>query len=994
MRSVLALSLLLLLTLLASAPAASEPPPAPEEIAQRVLETVAAGDEEALARWAAQAGVDPWLVALVLDRAKEDAALTAYVAALRSPEAAGLLRYLSRKDRPRGVSAELDAALSEAGRPVAPESAPPLLARLTATTDTEPLPWRVLAMEAQGELAARLGQIQPSAVALLHAGRLATDLGWLSKAASLLKDAGKRAHRALAFDLMLEAWEALQSVEEIRRIHPGWARATVFLGNAHGELGAYGKAIQLYRRALRAYKQHNDARGLAFVLANAGMAHQRRGNLHAALLTFEQGRDVARASANPRREAQFLVRIGNVEHALGQFERAEETQEQARALLGNAADPFALSTRGESLSGSGMALRQLGDPEEALRLNVRALELLRAAGRTQAELATKLNIAELQSEIAGRGVQEDPQAAARLVAQAQEAIAAVAQEAQRVGDHWLHAHALRLVGATHLAHGQLEESIAAFDSALLVARTGHVHEVTVRAHAGRAEALLAQDQPVACLEATEEAIGVLAPLVQGFSAEVGARARSRHARIFAVGLQAALRLNDKDAAFGLLERGRAGALLEWLEARDEIAEAIVPERLRDAEEEARGALAAASHRQAAVVGDPSLAVRRAARTAYDKALGEVASAVERIQAASQSAASLLYPQAASLRAVSARLSSTSRLLLFHIPPAVSGLASSPCLALVLGPTDSRLVRLAGADTVRAAVAAVRDAVTDPEIPAAAPLAALHALLVEPLALPEDLEQVIVSPEGALFEVPFAALFDGPRVSMAPSGTVLTHLQGLHRLRGEGVIAFGGPDYESLEHSPACLRLRPLPEAAKEAVAVGAPAFTGKEATEAAFVSAAARNVPWRGIHIACHGLFRPRQPMSTALALSRSPHDDGLLTLTDIFKLQVNAELVVLSACDTARGNVLPGDGLVGLARAFMTAGSRRVVASLWKVPDVPSRMLMERFHAHWNPKDPEQSPVPAAEALRRAQRDLVTAHPEWQHPYYWAAWQVWGRAD
>jgi CHAT domain-containing protein len=85
-------------------------------------------------------------------------------------------------------------------------------------------------------------------------------------------------------------------------------------------------------------------------------------------------------------------------------------------------------------------------------------------------------------------------------------------------------------------------------------------------------------------------------------------------------------------------------------------------------------------------------------------------------------------------------------------------------------------------------------------------------------------------------------------------------------------------------------------------------------------------------------------------------------------------------------------EGLVGLARAFMFAGAPRVLGSLWKVDDDATRALMTRFYELWNPADGKPG-LPTAEALRRAQA-LVRddpAHPQWRHPYYWAAWVLWG---
>ena len=99
--------------------------------------------------------------------------------------------------------------------------------------------------------------------------------------------------------------------------------------------------------------------------------------------------------------------------------------------------------------------------------------------------------------------------------------------------------------------------------------------------------------------------------------------------------------------------------------------------------------------------------------------------------------------------------------------------------------------------------------------------------------------------------------------------------------------------------------------------------------------------------------------------------------------VDVSADLVVLSACDSGTGAFVRGEGVLGLARAFLAAGAPTVVASLWKVPDAATRDLMIAFHAH------RKRGKPPAAALRAAQEDVKK---DWPHPSHWAAWVVWGR--
>src|SRR5262249_59601284 len=133
-----------------------------------------------------------------------------------------------------------------------------------------------------------------------------------------------------------------------------------------------------------------------------------------------------------------------------------------------------------------------------------------------------------------------------------------------------------------------------------------------------------------------------------------------------------------------------------------------------------------------------------------------------------------------------------------------------------------------------------------------------------------------------------------------------------------------------------------------------------------------------------------RDPAVSGLVLSlvdaRGRPQDGLFRLADIYNLRLSSDLVVLSACQTALGEEIAGEGLVGIVRGFMYAGAPRVVASLWKVDDRATTELMVRFYrallgtAHVSP----------AAALRAAQLNLAR-QPEWRAPYFWAGFTLQG---
>ena len=146
---------------------------------------------------------------------------------------------------------------------------------------------------------------------------------------------------------------------------------------------------------------------------------------------------------------------------------------------------------------------------------------------------------------------------------------------------------------------------------------------------------------------------------------------------------------------------------------------------------------------------------------------------------------------------------------------------------------------------------------------------------------------------------------------------------------------------------------------------------------------------YRIVHFATHGVLNNEDPGLSGIVLSmfdkRGQPQDGFLRLHDIYGLKLPADLVVLSACNTALGKPVRGEGLVGMVRGFMYAGAKRVVASYWKVDDEATGELMRRFYVEML----KQNRSPAA-ALRQAQL-AMRQHDTWQPPFYWAAFVLQG---
>jgi len=282
----------------------------------------------------------------------------------------------------------------------------------------------------------------------------------------------------------------------------------------------------------------------------------------------------------------------------------------------------------------------------------------------------------------------------------------------------------------------------------------------------------------------------------------------------------------------------------------------------------------------------------------------------------------------------------------------------------------------------------------------------YQLLIEPIAdlLPSDPEaHVIFIPQGELFLVPFAALQDENEqffiekhtFRVAPSiQTLSLTRQQRERLTTQGdrlVVGYprqatvvGNPVMPSVPGSPD--PLEPLPGAELEALAIAELLDTepliGAEATKAAVLSRLSRADL---VHLATHGLLDDLGTgIPGALALAPTSDDSGLLSAAEILPLQLNAHLVVLSACDSGRGRIT-GDGVVGLSRSFVGAGVPSVVVSLWQVPDAPTAELMVQFYQQLQ-DNPDK-----ARALRQA---MLATMVEYPLPRDWAAFVLVGEGE
>ncbi|HEY5513866.1 MAG TPA: CHAT domain-containing protein, partial [Geomonas sp.] len=257
------------------------------------------------------------------------------------------------------------------------------------------------------------------------------------------------------------------------------------------------------------------------------------------------------------------------------------------------------------------------------------------------------------------------------------------------------------------------------------------------------------------------------------------------------------------------------------------------------------------------------------------------------------------------------------------------------------------------------------------------------LLARPLAGLGEVKALGIVPHGSLHYLSFATLNDGrdylvdrQQLFYLPAASVLRYTlsrrQSSKKLR---VLAIGNPDLGD--------RSLDLPFAEREAGTLHwnfpeVTTLTRERATE----SWVREHISSFGIiHLASHGDFDPVNPLFSSIRLAPDKKADGRLQAEEIFGLNITADLVVLSACQTGLGDIRGGDDVVGMNRAFIFAGTHALVSSLWRVSDVSSAVLMKQFYRAYTRLD-------KAESLRKAMLHVKSRYP---HPGYWGAFILTG---
>lgn len=723
------------------------------------------------------------------------------------------------------------------------------------------------------------------------------------------------------------------------------------LGGLLDLLGRLPEAIDHYEQALALARELEQKNAEADVSNNLGAAYSQVGQPREAIEHYTTALAGFRALGDRRREAAALNNLGHLLLDLGSPEEARELLRQAFPLR------QAMEPGGEALflSNLGRAERDVGHFDRAVELYNQALAVARQGGDRLAE-ATVLNSLGFLHLTRRR-----PAAAEPLLAQA----LALGRE---LGDASAEGLAERALGQLRLQQGKPEAAAEAFAAALRLAEaTGDVAEQgrvlleRARGERERGELAAARTDLASALERVESLRSELS----------GDRLRAAHfaavREIYELYIDVLMQLGEPRLAFAAAERARARGLLDVLsQTRVELRSgdpALLAEELRLRREIA------------------SRASRPKGKNEVTALLAQYQLVDARLQAGDPRWEGLRQPELG-VEEVQRDLLKPGTLLL------EISLGEPRSYLWAVSSSGFRAYPLPGRGRIEALARQVHAALEQPQGDPKA-VAELGRLLLGPLApLPRDARLVVV-PEGTLLYVPFAALSPRPgapplieshEVVQLPSAAVLRAIRkaaaGRPRPPGAAVVladpAFG-PELPRLPWSRREAEVL-ISQAGKRDVL----SALGTKATRELALSP--RMQRFRILHFATHGVLDTRHPELSALALSQ-----GSLRLQDIYQLQLRADLVVLSGCETALGQRLRGEGLIGLTHGFLYAGAAQVMASLWAVQDRATAELMQRFY-----RALFHDGLRPAAALRAAQRSL-RSQPQWRDPHFWAAFVLQG---
>ncbi|HEY6806757.1 MAG TPA: tetratricopeptide repeat protein [Pyrinomonadaceae bacterium] len=747
------------------------------------------------------------------------------------------------------------------------------------------------------------------------------------------------------------------------------ASASTVLGNmasAYSKLGNKTKALDYYQRSLTLKEAIGDKPGLASLLSGIGCIYFDQGNYTLALDYFQRSLLIFDASGERFQSNSALDHIGSIYQAQGNYAQALDQYEKSLRSREAIGDKAGIE---RSLHNLGNIQMRQGNYAQALKYFQQSLAISEAMGNNEDNCDT-LNDMGYTSSLAGDYAQ-----ALEFAGRAR----ALAKQFDYSHEIW---RAQNLAGRSYRALNRLTEAHQAFEEAIAAIETLRTQV------AGGAE-----EQQLFFEESLDPYQGIVELLVAQ---------------------------NEFGAALAFAERAKARVLLDVLRSgRVDVTKAMTA-----AEQEQER-----SFKTQLVSLNTQISRENQSAQSNPTRLNDLKAQLQKARLDYEAFQTGLYAAHPELKIQRGEIEALT------IEQARALLPDSHSALLEYVVTDERAylfaltVNAAGTTELKVYPLAIKQKELEGRVERfrqilaggspgfRQPASELYDLLLKPAAAQlQGRTSLVIVPDGALWELPFQTLQPRPNryliedsaIAYAPSLMALREMNKLRKRKNDPassptLLAFGNPVVrkQSISSARPVLmdeKLEPLPEAERQVNAIrqiygaaGSKVYIGAEASEE---HAKAEAGSYRILHLATHGVLNDSSPMYSYLLLAQLPGDsneDGLLEAWEIMKLDLKADLVVLSACETARGRVGAGEGMIGLSWALFVAGSPTSILSQWKVDSASTTELMVEFHRQLKAQmaNPADS-LSAARALREAELKLMRSE-RYRHPFYWAGFVVTG---
>ena len=782
--------------------------------------------------------------------------------------------------------------------------------------------------------------------------------------------------------------EAIRSFTTALELNPDLTQANHGLVQSYFLTGRYQKSLESCLALWRAAERRGDFEMLAYAAMMQGTIAYFRGDYLKALDYLHESLNLAKEIGDRSREASSVNNAATVYAIVGDHEKALEYFQTSLELARDSGD---IRVELNALGNVGSVHQEARRYESALAHYREALTLAREAGFRTEQCVTLANMAEA---FQGRGD----------LAEALRYYTAALKLAEEIQSSTFEAFALGSLGSLSRDQGNYAEAIAYFNRALSIGeQTGEVQAVW-EAQAGLGSTYKKQGKAAKAIAHYAEAIALYDEVREGLAIEsLGSSFLEDKYEAYPAIVQLLAAEGAFEEAFAFAEKFKAKGFLDILARGQTLFETHLPEDLRLELEAVRVELAEnhaeLSRERSRTPRDVTTAVTLEERiTALEL---QKSTLVDRVREENGEFYEMALSEPLDVASVQSRVLEPDQVLVEYL----IGEESLSVFVVSRDELHYREVpvgrkelrrRLAKLSPLFEADGALESRVFNPELAdfSLPPARALYETLLEPVEawLPESAELIIV-PDDFLFYLPFEVLVIESRdaehrydfsaatflveryaISYSASASVLDPTLKRPREITKGVLAFGNPSFpDTMDGEPR------LPNSEAEVEAIQAAfegyensVFTGDAATETVFEKEAEH---YGVLHFATHFWNDDRQPLYSRIALA-----DGVLQTYEIFDAKLNAELAVLSACNTGLGKLRKGEGLIGISRAFLYAGVPSLVVSLWSVDDEATARIMGFFYRHL------QAGSSKKQALRQAKLDyLDVSRGVKKDPFYWA---------